>query len=136
MSELYLGYIKNNYDASLYLVADFYKKFKDIIKESYITLNKNNLVERIGKDNYQELVDMVDKYYESDFSSAIKNLLKTIDVRKAIEDKMQKRVESVEELTKEDLKEFYNQLEQEGKKVRILNELPENTEEDKKNFKF
>ncbi len=42
---------------------------------------------------------------------------------------MRKRVLSIEELTKEDLKIFYKQLEQEGKSVRILNELREEKEE-------
>lgn len=38
---------------------------------------------------------------------------------------MQKRVLNIEELTKEDFKKFYKQLEQASKKIRILNELPE-----------
>lgn len=47
---------------------------------------------------------------------------------------MQKKVKNIEELTKEDLEKFYRELEQEGKKVRILNKLPENAEENKNSY--
>lgn len=56
------------YDRNMYLVNKFYKEFKEIIKESLITLNKNNLVERVGKENYEELVNMVNKYCSKEIS--------------------------------------------------------------------
>lgn len=53
LSMIYLDVSICDYTKNLYLIDEFYNKFKEIIKESYITLNKNNLVQRIGKDNYQ-----------------------------------------------------------------------------------
>lgn len=47
-SKIKLNTFMDFYTKNLYLIDEFYNKFKDIIKESYITINKNNLVQRIG----------------------------------------------------------------------------------------
>lgn len=133
MSAIHLNAPPCEYTENLYLIDEFYNKFKKIIKESYITLNKNYLVQRVGKENYEELVKMINKYYNKDLYLSRKNKKETKKDREKIVKKMQKRVINIEELTKEDLVSFYKELEQDGKKVRILNELPENSEE-KKNF--
>lgn len=124
------------YTRNLYLIDEFYNRFKEIIKESLITLNKNNLVQRVGKENYEELVNMVNKYYVNDLCLSRKNKKETKEVRQKLVKKMQKRVINTEELTKEDLEKFYKELEEEGKKVRILNDLPENNEENKNSYHF
>lgn len=128
-SKIKLVTFKDFYTKNLYLIDEFYNKFKDIIKETLITLNKNNLVERVGKKNYEELVKMVNKYYVKDKYLPKKNKKESKSDRKKIVKKMRKRVVSIEELTKEDLKKFYKQLKEEGKSVRILNELREEKEE-------
>lgn len=130
LTHLYFSnHFNSYYTYNTYLIDEFYNKFKRIIKESYITLNKNNLIERIGKDNYQELVDMVNKYYNKDLTLSRKNKKETKEVRKRLVRRMQKKVINTEDLTKEDLEKFYKELEQVGKKVTILNELPEKNEE-------
>lgn len=49
---------------------------------------------------------------------------------------MKEKVINSQELTKNDLEEYYKQLEQAGKKVRILNELPEEKEKNDNSFHF
>lgn len=136
MSTLILAYNKSIYEKNLYLIKKFYKEFKKIIKESYITLNKNNLVQSVGKENYKELVNMVNKYYSKDGALIKQTKKKAKIVKKDIVENMRKRIENIEELKKEDLKIFYKQLEQEGKKVTILNELEEEKEENNNSLHF
>lgn len=136
LSVLHLNIYKCSYLKNLYLIDEFYNKFREIIKESLVTLNKNNLVQRVGKENYEELVNMVNKYYVDDLCLSRKNKKETKEVKQKLVKKMQKKVKNVEDLTKKDLEKFYKELEQEGKKVRILNELPENNEENKNNYHF
>ena len=136
LSTLILAYNKSIYEKNLYLIKKFYKEFKKIIKESYITLNKNNLVQSVGKENYKELVNMVNKYYSKDGALIKQTKKKAKIVKKDIVENMRKRIENIEELKKEDLKIFYKQLEQEGKKVTILNELEEEKEENNNSLHF
>lgn len=136
LSEINLTTLENYYTRNLYLIDEFYNKFKEIIKESLITLNKNNLVQRVGKENYEELVNIVNKYYVADLHLPEKNKKESKRDREKIVQRMQNKVINTENLTKRDLEEYYMQLEQEGKKVRILNELPENSEEEKKSYHF
>ena len=58
--------INHPYQRNKYLVEDFYNEFKDYIKKARITNNKNILINTIGKENYNEYVDLVHRSYEQD----------------------------------------------------------------------
>lgn len=71
----------------------------------------------------------MNKYYDESNNIVRKNKKESKSDRKKIVTNMRKKVAKIEELTKEDLKIFYKQLEEEGKSVSILNELREEKEE-------
>lgn len=54
------------YRKSFYLIDKFYNHFKDIIKKARISGNKNLLLETCGKENYYQLVNLINKYYNTE----------------------------------------------------------------------
>lgn len=58
--------IESDYNKNFYLVEKFYTHFKDVIKKARITGSKNLLLETCGKENYYQLVNLVNKYYNTE----------------------------------------------------------------------
>ena len=54
------------YRKSFYLIDKFYNQFKDEIKNARMTGSKNLLLETCGKENYYELVSLINKYYNTE----------------------------------------------------------------------
>ena len=57
---------ESSYRKSFYLIDKFYNQFKDIIKRARITGSKNLLLETCGKENYYQLVNLINKYYNTE----------------------------------------------------------------------
>lgn len=60
---------ESNYRKNFYLVEKFYTYFKDVIKEARISENKNLLLQTCGKGNYYKLVNLVNQYYNTGFTT-------------------------------------------------------------------
>ncbi len=120
------------YRKNFYLIDDFYNEFKSYIKEARITENKNILVNKVGKENYEELRNLITEYYTNDIDK-IEEIKKEAEpkVKKLIE-KMKLHASNTRKITKEELEDYYNSLRREGKTVTILNEFePYISNEDK-----
>lgn len=113
------------YESNFYLVDEFYEKFKKYIKVARISDNKNALVNRVGKDNYEMLVELVNFYYSDDLSHVEKNMEEASQKVKSIIEKMEYTETNSSDISKEQLKELYNQLKAEGYNVRVLNNSSE-----------
>lgn len=57
-----------DYRKNFYLVEKFYTYFKDVIKKTRISGNKNLLLQTCGKENYYKLVNLINKYYNTGFT--------------------------------------------------------------------
>lgn len=111
------------YGYNLYLIDEFYDKFKDYIKIAKITNNKNYLIERIGKDNYYKYVELVNKYYSHYFEDVKKCKQNALDEIKVLLQQMEEKVSKSTELTNEDLNLYYEELGKQGYNVRFLNNI-------------
>ena len=59
---------ESDYRKNFYLVEKFYKYFKNVIKETRISGNKNLLFQTCGKENYYKLVKLINQYYNTGFT--------------------------------------------------------------------
>ena len=53
------------YEKNYYLVNDFYKLFKEYLKKVQMTLNKNELIARLGDEIYEKYANLVRYSYHS-----------------------------------------------------------------------
>ncbi len=78
---------KNNcsYNHFIHLVTKFHKCFFDEITYSRISLNKNSLINKVGKDLYDNLIDCINWYNEDLYSTSKEKYIPIVD---SIVDKM------------------------------------------------
>ena len=106
--------MKEYYKDNLYLIDDFYTYFKEILKKARITENKNFLMKKIGKENYQQFLQLINKNY-----------LETTEVFPKLEESVQNEIrtlinamkeheKSSYEYKKETLEKYYQTLSEEG----------------------
>lgn len=115
------------YDQNLYLIDDFYDKFKKYIKIARISDNKNALIERIGKTNYENYINIINSYYTEDL---LDEDYQDEDVKQeisAIINQMENNANASHDISKSELNNYYKYLENKGFKVRILNDIPDET---------
>lgn len=118
------------YRHNFYLINDFYHSFKKYIKAARISENKNTLIRRIGKDNYNELIELINTYYTTDINLIEKKKEQSQEKLKEIINKMKLEEQTSTNITSQQLSEYYKQLENNGYHVRILNEIDNENNED------
>ncbi len=112
------------YNMNLYLIDEFYETFKEYIKIARISDNKNALIERIGKTNYDNFIRLVNSCYVNkyEYLSIIEQLKeKNLPQIKSIIDKMKKVENNSHEMSQQELEDYYKHLESQGFKVKRLN---------------
>lgn len=108
------------YESNLYLVDEFYDKFKKYIKIARISDNKNALVERIGKSNYENYLSLVNYFYTEDITTIDKNKEENEKRIKIIIDEMRGVEKISHDLSQQELNDTYKYLESKGFKTKIL----------------
>lgn len=116
------------YEKNFYLIDEFYETFKNEITDARISDNLNALINKIGKNNYEELVKLVNTYFSGDTKTIEKNKALAKDEIKQLIDKMKNEYNNSKDISKEELKKYYDNLKTYGNNIRILNELPEEKE--------
>ena len=111
------------YRKNFYLIDDFYNEFKNYIKEARITENKNILVNKVGKENYEELKNLIEEYYIDDLTKLEEKRKEAEPKIKSVIEKMKLYASKTHDLTQEELEDYYESLRREGKNIRVLNEL-------------
>lgn len=111
------------YEHNLYLIDEFYDTFKKYIKIARISDNKNALIDRIGKTNYEKYISMVNSCYTEDLS--IVDLLKEENQPKIkiIIDKMKNVANNSHDISQQELNDYYDHLKNQGFKVKLLNNI-------------
>lgn len=110
------------YLENLYLVDEFYDTFKKYIKVARISDNKNELINRIGKTNYVNYIDMLNSYYSEDLST-IEQVKKEAQSKiKIIIEQMKSVANNSHTMSCQDLNDYYNILRNCGFKVKLLNQ--------------
>ncbi len=115
------SFFKNSssiYDEIRYAIYEFYESFKNEIIRSRITLNKNYLINTLGKINYNYFNALINKAYDYlsyGFSRNFRPLINN-EVKPTIEI-MKKHRESLEE---ENFEKYYKYLESLGYKIKTL----------------
>lgn len=110
------------YGQNLYLVDDFYDKFKKYIKIARISNDTNALIERIGKINYENYISMVNSYYSDDLFDENDQKEEIQQKINEIIKKMENHVNASQDISKLELYNYYKHLENQGFKVKIINE--------------
>lgn len=113
------------YNMNLYLIDEFYDTFKEYIKIARISENKNVLIERIGKTNYENFIKLVNSCYTRQYSdlSIIEEIKKrNLPKIKQIIDEMKKEAKNSHEMSQQELDEYFEQLKNQGFKVKMIND--------------
>lgn len=117
------------YQENFYLIDEFYDTFKEYIKISRISDNKNALVERIGKTNYDNYENMVNSLYTKDTSKIDKlkeeNHLK---IKNMIAE-MKKVDNNSHDISKQDLDDYLEDLKNQGFKIKMINDIPDEVDD-------
>lgn len=108
------------YEKNLYLIEEFYNKFKEYIKSARITENTNALVERVGKENYEKFVELITSSYSEDVSNINQIKQKVLLQIEAIIKQMGNKAKASSDITEEQLQAYYEELRKRGYKVNIL----------------
>lgn len=117
------------YEKNFYLIDEFYETFKKEIIEARISDNLNILINKIGKNNYEDFVKLVNTYFSKDKNTIEKNKeLAKDEIHKLIE-KMKNEYNNSKDISKEELKKYYDNLKTYGNNIRILNDLPDEKKE-------
>lgn len=111
------------YEDNLYLVDEFYDEFKKYIKVARISDNKNQLVEHVGKTNYENYVALVNSSYTTEEELISKNKLKNQQKVKNIVDKMRSVESNSNDISQEEVNDYYESLKKQGYNVRVLNNI-------------
>ncbi len=111
------------YRDNFYLIEAFYNVFEDYIKEARISENKNILINKVGKENYEELAALVSTYYTIDTTKIEERRKEAVPKIKSIVEKMELHASKTHDLTQEELEDYYESLRRKGKNIRVLNEL-------------
>lgn len=109
------------YEENFYLVNKFYEQFKDYIKVARISENKNELVSRVGRKEYEKYVDLINAYYSEDSSTIKENKGKALPIVESLVDQMRIESQGDSYLSSDDINTYYEQLIQNGYNVRGLN---------------
>ncbi len=113
------GHLINiKYREYFYLVDAFYEEFKEIIKRTRITNNINYLVNRVGKENYERFVDLINECFLKSVSEERKQEV-IIEIEELIA-RMKSNV--IKYSDSDDLESYIKELESQGKRVRLLNQ--------------
>lgn len=118
------------YEYNFHLIDQFYDKFKKYIKIAKISDNKNELINRVGKENYKDFVEVVNTHYLE--KPSFYNRVKASEKTKVIIEKMEKNLKNEKTLSQSDLNEYYEKLRSEGYEVKVLNELENEENENRK----
>lgn len=109
------------YEKNLYLIEEFYERFGCLISYARITLNKNEIVKRVGKENYQQFVDLVNQYYSSEINTDSADYMlrkeEAEDKLRPIMREMAKKEGNSFEYFSDELEQFYQRLREQGYKV-------------------
>lgn len=120
------------YNENFYLIDSFYQEFKPFIKKARITENKNELVQRVGKDNYQRYVAFVRKNYSQEKGViAIRKKTSSSQLNTLLQ-KMKDNAKKAPTFTQEDFDQYYDTLRREGYTVTVLNQLDSNSDMNEK----
>lgn len=117
---------ENSYVENFYLVNDFYEQFKTYIKVARISENKNGLIARVGREEYEQYVRLINENYSVDLNEIIKNKKVAMPLVKGLIEKMKTNEEISVSLSSTSLNSYYEQLKQLGHSVRLLNEMSNN----------
>lgn len=110
--------INIKYREYFYLVDSFYEEFKDLIKKARITNNINLLVNKVGKENYERFVDLINECLLKDISEERKQTV--IAEIEGLIVKMKSNALNCDD--NEILEDLVSELESQGKRVRVLNQ--------------
>lgn len=131
-----------SYNMNLYLIDEFYDTFKKYIKTARISDNKNALIERIGKTNYESFIRLVNSCFISNYNCLwmIDELKESnLSQIKSIINKMKNEANNSHEMSQQELEDYYEYLKSLGLKVKSLkdnsvdtNNLSVETEENAK----
>lgn len=119
------------YEYNFYLIDDFYTKFKKYIKISRISDNKNELVSRVGKNEYEEFVKLVNTWFTEDISQTESRKKITLPIIKKLVDKMSENVDNSHTPSSNEINEYLEQLEKSGYNLRMINSLYNESDEPK-----
>lgn len=97
------------YADNLYLASSIYGKFKDSLKVSRISDNKNAFVNQVGNSNYRAYVDLVNRYFITKTSVANEKYEESRRERDALISEMEKYA-STQNITTQSLEEYYDYL--------------------------
>ena len=104
----------NYYGDNLYLIDEFYSNFIDLLKIARITENKNLLVQKIGKENYQRLTQIVKSNYIETTEYTLKPNEEVQSELHELIVVMKKNASSSHEIEREDLQKYYQELREQG----------------------
>ena len=101
---------ESRYEKLFPLIENFYREYKDLIKEARITCNKNAIYKRIHKDKFEIFEELVVSLYDKE-PEAIK---KYIERAKALTKEMKKTYK------KERVQEYIDKLRAEKRLISVL----------------
>lgn len=110
------------YEKNFYLVNDFYKLFKEYLKKARMTLNKNELIARVGEETYIKYTNLVRYSYHSNLDMIPKTQKTVLPMIQELIENMKNHSAQFEKLTRAELEDFYNKLRALGHSVKILND--------------
>lgn len=111
------------YEENFYLIDEFYNTFKEYIKDSRISENKNLLVSKVGKMEYQTLVSMINKYYKDNIDLIDENKKEALSIINPLIEKMKDNARNNKNCTNKEIELYIKELESAGHTVKILNNL-------------
>ncbi len=114
----------NVYQNNFHLINEFFANFKSYIDKARISGNQKELLNRIGKEEFYKFASLVNDYFRSNaylIDEKTKNN-QILSLEKIL-NKMKLNSLSAKDLTEEDLNNYYRLLEEQGRKVTILNNL-------------
>ncbi len=128
--------LSNTYKFNFYLINQFYEIFKNYLKIARISENKNAIIDRVGTENYNNYVDLVNSLYTVDISQAESNEKENSSKIKSLINEMDHYSKNLKDISQQDLNKYYEQLQDQGYQVEILNNMDISnsqllTEEDK-----
>ncbi|MDE5630297.1 MAG: hypothetical protein K2I70_01730, partial [Bacilli bacterium] len=132
------GVYMSSYELNHYMIEEFFKIFEEYLKEARISENKNEIVKRVGKENYALFCQFINRYYVvKDTPYPVDNYPdeeykeKVLERISSLVSLMKEFVATSRDFTKEELEEYYDYLRSQGHNVVILNE-PNSSGEKKK----
>ncbi|MCX4364296.1 MAG: hypothetical protein OSJ70_00795 [Bacilli bacterium] len=127
------GVYMSSYELNYYMIDEFFQHFEEFLKDARIGDNKNNIIKRVGKENYALFCQKINRYYAvKDTPYIVKNYLSDEYKDKVLEDLsslvalMKEYSDTSEYYSKEELEQYYEYLKKQGHNVIILNE-PDNS---------